>query len=141
MIESSNQKIVVSAVINADIHTAWSAWTEPAHIIQWNFASEDWHTPTATNDLRAGGRFTSRMEAKDGSMGFDFGGQYEEVVALEKIVYSLDDGRRVEIVFETDGDMTTVTESFDPENENPAEMQKAGWQAIMDNYKKYTESL
>lgn len=133
-------KITVEATINAPIDKVWSYWTGPEHIKQWNAASDDWHTTAAENDLRVGGTFTSRMEAKDGSFGFDFSGVYDEVEKHERIVYSLGDERKTEIVFSSNGNQTTVTETFDAESQNPVEMQKAGWQAILDNFKKYTES-
>ncbi len=110
------------------------------HIIHWNNASDDWHTPKAENDLREGGTFTSRMEAKDGSMGFDFGGTYTKVVLNKTIEYAMSDGRKVSIVFDSRGGHTHITETFDPESENSREMQQQGWQAIIDNFKKYAES-
>ncbi len=103
-------------------------------------AGRHWHTPSATNDLRTGGSFTSRMEAKDGSFGFDFGGTYSEVIDGQKIAYAMSDGRTVEILFQENDGVTTVTETFDAETENSAEMQKAGWQSIIDNFKSYVES-
>jgi uncharacterized protein YndB with AHSA1/START domain len=132
--------ITVEATVNAPVEKVWNFWTSPEHIIKWNSPSEDWHTPKAENDLRVGGSFTSRMEAKDGSFGFDFGGVYDEVKTNELITYTLGDGRKVEIQFTANGDNTTVTESFDTESENPVEMQRAGWQAILENFKKYTET-
>lgn len=110
------------------------------HIKKWNHASDDWHTTFAENDLRVGGTFSSRMEAKDGSFGFDFGGTYDEVETNRLIAYTLDDNRKVKIIFEVIGNKTKITEVFDAENENPIEMQKGGWQAILDNFKKYTEN-
>lgn len=132
--------ITVEATVNAPVEKVWNFWTSPEHIIKWNSPSEDWHTPKAENDLRVGGSFTSRMEAKDGSFGFDFGGVYDEVKTHELVTYTLGDGRKVEIQFTANGDSTTITESFDTESENPVEMQRAGWQAILDNFKKYTET-
>lgn len=134
-----NQKVIVEAIINAPISKVWENWTEPKHIMQWNNASDDWHTPHAENDLRVGGKFLSRMEAKDGSFGFDFEGVYSEVIPFEKIRYGLEDGREVETVFAENGETTKVTTTFDAEKENPAEMQKGGWQAILNNFKKYVE--
>lgn len=107
--------------------------------MQWNNASDDWHTPHAENDLRVGGKFLSRMEAKDGSFGFDFGGIYSEVKPFEKIKYGLEDGREVETTFAKNGENTEITTTFDAENENPIEMQQNGWQAILNNFKKYVE--
>jgi uncharacterized protein YndB with AHSA1/START domain len=108
---------------------------------KWNSASPDWHTPRAENDLRTGGKFSSRMEAKDGSFGFDFGGVYDEVRVHEYIAYTMEDGRTVVIDFAGNGNTTKIAETFDAEGTNPAEMQRAGWQAILDNFKKYAESL
>ncbi len=132
-------KITVETTINTSIEKIWQDWTEPKHIEKWNNASDDWHTPHAENDLRVGGKFLSRMEAKDGSFGFDFGGIYSEVKPFEKIKYSLEDGREVETIFVKNGQTTKVTSTFDAENENPIEMQKDGWQSILNNFKKYVE--
>ena len=132
--------ITVESTINAPVEKVWAYWTKPEHIMQWNNASDDWHTPSATNDLRAGGHFTSRMEAKDGSFGFDFGGVYDEVRTNEYIAYTLGDGRKVTISFTDAGGSTKVVESFEAENQNPVEMQQGGWQAILNNFKKYTEA-
>lgn len=132
-------QITVTAAINAPVAKVWQLWTEPAHITQWNSASPDWHTPRAENDLREGGAFSSRMEAKDGSMGFDFGGIYSKVELAKEIAYAMSDGRKVQVLFEAKGDQTIVTEHFDPETENPAELQQAGWQSILDNFKAYVE--
>ncbi len=131
--------ITVSANIKAPVQQAWTFWTLPEHIIHWNNASDDWHTPTATNDLRAGGKFLCRMEAKDGSLGFDFWGVYDEVKTNELIAYTLGDGRKINIIFEASGNETTITETFEAEHENAIELQRAGWQAILDNFKKYVE--
>jgi uncharacterized protein YndB with AHSA1/START domain len=132
-------KITVEITVNASMNKVWQYWTEPKHIEKWNNASDDWHTPHAENDLRVGGKFLSRMEAKDGSFGFDFEGIYSEVIPFEKIKYGLEDGREVEIMFNGKGQTTEVIEIFDAENENPIEMQKGGWQAILNNFKKYVE--
>ena len=132
--------ITVEAAIVAPIEKVWKYWTEPQHITQWNNASEDWHTPHAENDLKEGGRFTSRMEAKDGSFGFDFGGTYTLVETNKQIEYTLDDGRKVSINFTSQGNETTVGETFEAENMNSIELQKGGWQAILDNFKKYVEN-
>ena len=132
--------ITVEVSVNAPIEKVWEVWSEPEHITKWNAASEDWHTPRAENDLRTGGKFNSRMEAKDGSFGFDFAGTYNEVREHELIAYTIGD-RRVEVVFVPLGDKTLITESFEAETENSLEMQQAGWQSILDNFKKYTESL
>jgi len=138
--EASNvTKVTVQAVIQAPIEKVWTYWTEPAHITKWNQASEDWHSPKAENDLRVGGKFVTRMEAKDGSMGFDFGGVYDVVELHKAIAYTMEDGRKVEIAFEDLGNETKVVETFDAESTHPIELQQAGWQAIMNNFKKYTE--
>jgi uncharacterized protein YndB with AHSA1/START domain len=131
--------ITVEASVNAPVKKVWQFWTEPRHITKWNAASDDWHTPRAENDLREGGRFAARMEAKDGSMGFDFGGSYEAVKENELIVYTIDDGRKVKVEFIDNGNSTRVVENFEAESTNSIELQKNGWQAIMDNFKKYTE--
>ena len=136
----SKTAITVEATVNAATDKVWKCWTAPEHITQWCNASDDWHAPHATNDLRAGGKFLTRMEAKDKSFGFDFNGIYDQVVPNKLISYSLEDGRKVRIEFISQGDKTQIIEIFDPENENPVEMQKAGWQAILNNFKRYTES-
>jgi uncharacterized protein YndB with AHSA1/START domain len=138
---ASKTAITVSTIVNAPVATVWEAWSSPEHIMKWNSASPDWHTPKAENDLRKGGKFSSRMEARDGSFGFDFGGVYDEVKEHELIEYTMGDGRKVSITFAAAGNTTTVTETFDAEETNPIEMQRGGWQAIMDNFKKYTEAL
>jgi uncharacterized protein YndB with AHSA1/START domain len=136
----NKQRITVAAIVNVPIEAVWDCWTNPKHITKWNNASDDWHTPHAENDLRIGGKFLSRMESIDGSMGFDFIGTYEEVVEYKMIAYTMEDARKVEIAFVSeDGKTTKVTEAFDPENENTPELQQTGWQAILDNFKKYAE--
>ncbi len=136
---NSKTSIRIEALVNAPVDKVWNYWNQPEHVTQWNNASEDWHTPKAENDLRTGGAFTYRMEAKDGSFGFDFGGIYDEVKKHELISYTMSDGRKVKTTFEAQGNTTRVTTVFDAENENPAEMQKQGWQAILNNFKAYTE--
>jgi uncharacterized protein YndB with AHSA1/START domain len=131
--------ITVESVVNAPVEKVWSCWTAPQHIIQWNNASDDWHTTHAENDLRVGGTFLSRMEAKDGSFGFDFNGVYSEVEQHKAIAYSIEGGREVKIAFESNENSTKVTEVFEAEDENSLELQQAGWQAILDNFKKYVE--
>lgn len=133
-------KITVKSSVNAPVSKVWDYWNTPEHITKWNSASPDWHTPKSENDLRVGGRFTARMEAKDGSFGFDFGGTYNEVVPHEKISYTMDDGRKTDVMFIPDGNGTKVIETFEAEETNPVEMQQGGWQAILDNFKKYTET-
>ena len=140
--EQTNRNVItVTNTINAPVKMVWEYWTKPEHITQWNNASDDWHTPRAENDLRTGGKFTSRMEAKDGSMGFDFGGVYDAVKENEYIEYTMEDGRKVNVRFTSKGDQTEVVESFDAEETNPIDMQQDGWQAILNNYKRYVESL
>jgi uncharacterized protein YndB with AHSA1/START domain len=134
--------ITVTAIVKAPIELVWNVWTEPKHITKWNAASDDWHTPHATNELRVGGIFTSRMEAIDGSEGFDFSGKYTHVEENRMLAYEMEDGRRVRIEFESEnnGD-TKVTETFDAEEENPMDMQQQGWQSILNNFKSYCESI
>lgn len=136
---TNKTSITVTATVHAPVEKVWECWSDPAHITQWNNASDDWHTPHATNDLRAGGSFTARMEAKDGSMGFDFGGVYDQVEHHQLIAYTMGDGRKVSVHFTSRGNETDVKETFDAENMHPEEMQRAGWQAILDNFKKYVE--
>jgi len=136
---SNPARVTVSAVIQAPIEKVWKYWTEPDHITKWNQASEDWHSPKAENDLRVGGQFLTRMEAKDGSMGFDFIGTYDVVKQHEEISYTMEDGRKVDITFIDQGNETKFVEIFDAESTHSIEMQQAGWQAIMDNFKRYTE--
>lgn len=139
----SNQEktvITVSATVKAAINKVWECWTEPLHIVNWNFASDDWHSPSAANPLTVGGSFSYRMEAKDGSQGFDFEGKYDEIIPYKLIRYTLGDGRETTITFESRPDGTYVEERFDAEGSFPVEMQQQGWQAILDNFKKYTES-
>lgn len=137
---TTKEVITVATTVNVPVEKAWDIWTSPEHITKWNSASPDWHTPTATNDLRVGGTFTARMEAKDGSMGFDFAGIYDAVTENEYIEYTIGDGRKVKIKFDADGKTTKVTESFEAEGQNSIELQRGGWQAIMDSFKQYTES-
>jgi uncharacterized protein YndB with AHSA1/START domain len=135
----SKVEITIKAIVNAPAETVWKYWTEPEHIKKWNNASEDWHTTVAENDLRVGGAFLSRMEAKDGSFGFDFSGVYDEVKLYQSIVYTLGDKRKVKITFTGEEQKTEITETFEAESTNSIEMQEAGWQAILDNFKRYTE--
>ena len=133
-------RVTVETTVKASIEDVWNFWVRPEHITKWNTATPDWHCPKAENDLRDGGKFSSRMEARDGSIGFDFGGTYDEVKIYELIRYTMGDGRKVEILFrEKDGE-TTVTETFDAEDQNSIELQRSGWQSIMDNFKKYAEA-
>jgi uncharacterized protein YndB with AHSA1/START domain len=132
--------ITVENTINAPVEKVWEYWTKPEHITQWNNASDDWHSPYAENDFRTGGTFKVRMEAKDGSAGFDFGGVNDAIITNEYIEYTIGDGRKVKITFTADGNKTKVVESFEAESTNSIGMQQGGWQAILDNFKKYTES-
>ena len=132
--------LTVESTINAPVEKVWEFWTKPEHITKWANASDDWHTPRAENDVRVGGSFNSRMEAKDGSMGFDFTGIYDAVRLNEYIEYTMGDGRKAKITFREKGNETKVIESFEAEDTNSLEMQQGGWQAILDNFKKYSES-
>lgn len=136
----NNTKITIEALISSDVKKVWDYFTKPEHITEWNFASDDWYCPSAENDLRVGGKFKSRMEAKDGSFGFDFEGVYDEVINNKKITFTMTDGRQAITHFENQNGKVKVITTFDAENENPVEMQRAGWQAILDNFKKYVES-
>ncbi len=133
--------ITLEVHIKSPVEKVWESWTTPKHIMKWNNASEDWHTPKAENDLRVGGKFLYRMEAKDGSFGFDFCGVYEEVKTHQVIAYEMGDERKVKIIFTKKGNEIFVSETFEAEATNPIEMQKQGWQSILNNFKKYTESL
>lgn len=132
--------ITVENTIHAPAEKVWEFWTSPVHITKWNNASDDWHTPFAENDLCVGGKFLFRMESKDGTMGFDFNGVYDVIKPKEQITYTIEDGRKVNVLFTTQGKATTVSEIFEAESENPVELQQKGWQAILDNFKKYVEN-
>jgi len=138
--KESLMKITIETVVNADVETVWSAWNSPDDIKQWNAASDEWHTTASAVDLREGGKFSSRMEAKDGSIGFDFGGTYTKVVEKEVVEQKLEDGRMIVITFLPVSGGTKVVETFDAEAENSAEMQRKGWQSILDNFAKYVET-
>ena len=140
MTTTSKITITVETTVNTPVEKVWIYWTVPEHITKWNNASDDWHTPAAKNDLRVGGQFTYRMEAKDGSFGFDFCGTYNEVKTNELIAYIMGDGRKAKIIFTETGDTTKLTETFEAETENTIELQRGGWQNILDNFKKYTEA-
>ena len=133
-------KIAVEAIINAEKRIVWEYWTKPEHITHWNFAADDWQCPRAQNDLRVGGKYSARMEARDGSFGFDFEAIYDEVIDQKKMTYTMGDGRQATTRFEDLNGKTKISTTFDAENENPVEMQQQGWQAIMNNFKKYTEA-
>lgn len=137
---TSTSSITVETKVQAPLKKVWQYWTVPEHITKWNQASDDWHSPYAENDLRTGGKFLSRMEARDGSFGFDFGGVYDNVKINELIEYTLGDGRKVSVRFTDNGNETRVVEMFEAEDTNPIEMQRGGWQAILDNFKNYVEA-
>lgn len=132
--------ITVQTIVNAPIEKVWEYWNGPKHIPGWAFASDDWEAPAAENDLRVGGKFKTVMAAKDGSSSFDFVGVYTAIKEHELIEYIMDDGRKVKIEFVQTPDGVKVMEIFDPENENIDEVQRSGWQAILDNFKKYVEA-
>lgn len=133
-------QITVETTVNVPMEKAWKIWTTPDDIVKWNNASEDWHSPKAENDLRVGGKFVYRMEAKDGSFGFDFYGMYDEVKPNELLSYTLGDERKVTITFKGDETQTIVAETFEAETTNPIELQQSGWQAILNNFKNYVET-
>lgn len=135
-----SQQVKVSTLVRAPKESVWDYFTTPVHITRWNFAISEWHCPKAENDLRSNGRFSYRMEAKDGSVGFDFSGTYTEVVAGKALRYTLDDGRKVNVTFDENAAGTRVTEIFEAEAQNPVEMQQHGWQSILDNFRNYTEN-
>lgn len=133
-------KITIEAVISAPVEKVWEYFTDPKHIMIWNNASDDWHTTKAQNDLRVGGRFVSRMEAKDGTGGFSFSGEYNNIELYKHIEYTLDDGRRVWIIFSPKGTGTRVAETLEVEQTHSIERQQEGWHSILKNFKKYVES-
>ena len=132
--------ITISTTVNAPVEKVWNYWTAPEHITKWCQASDDWHAPFAENDLREGGKFVTTMAAKDGSFSFDFGGVYTKVEEHKTIEYTMGDGRKVSVQFTGNGNTTNIVETFDPEDTNSLEMQRSGWQAILDNFGKYTEN-
>lgn len=136
---NTSQTLTISTLVKAPMETVWRCYTQPEHMTQWNFANDDWCCPWAKAELTPGGRLVSRMEAKDGSMGFDFEAVYDEVAPGSHISYTLLDGRKVTTQFVADGEHIKVTTQFDSETENDPEMQRAGWQAILENFKKHTE--
>jgi len=131
--------ITVETTISSPVQKVWELWTGPEHIMKWCQASDDWHAPAATNDLRVGGTFSTTMAAKDKSAQFDFTGTYTRIIPHEIIEYVMADGRKVKLVFEDQGLITKVTETFDPEGTNSLEMQRQGWQSILDSFKRYVE--
>ena len=134
------EKITVSVEVRAPLETVWRKWTSPEDVKAWNSASDDWHTPAAENYLRPGGTFCYRMAAKDGGFGFDFSGTYDEVSPGSRIAYTLGDGRKVSVTFGPIEDGVRIIETFDAEASNPLSLQQAGWQAILDRFKRYAES-
>jgi len=132
--------ITVETSVKAPIEKVWKFWAEPEHITRWAAASDDWHAPYADNDLRDDGKFKTTMAAKDGSFSFDFEGVYTKVKPNKLIEFTMSDGRKVKVVFSGSENETKITETFDPETENPVDMQRDGWQAILNNFKNYTEA-
>ena len=132
--------VSISVRVNAPVKKVWECWTTPEDIIHWCNGSSDWHTPRAENDLRVGGKFLTRMEAKDGSMGFDFEGVYHSIKTNALIEYVIADGRKVKVEFTSGDNQTEIFETFETESTNPVEMQQSGWQTILDNFKNYVES-
>ena len=139
MDSDKSSRITVQIKLLAPVEKVWHYWTEPDHITKWNFASDDWQTTFSENDLRSGGKFLSRMEAKDGSSGFDFFGTYDEVKLYERISYTLGDNRKVQIDFIPNNGETILIETFDAETTYTPEKQQEGWQAILNNFKKHVE--
>ncbi|SKB69225.1 Uncharacterized conserved protein YndB, AHSA1/START domain [Parapedobacter luteus] len=133
-------RITVEATANAPVEKVWKVWNTPSDIMQWNAPDPSWHSPSSENDLRVGGKFKHRMEAKDGSFGFDFEGVYETVELHKEIAYTMPDGRKATTLFTSQNGKTHVATTFDAETENDPEFQKQGWQAILDNFVNYVES-
>lgn len=140
MTKADKPVITVETIVNAPAEKVWQYWSQPEHITQWCHTSDDWHAPYAENDLWVGGKFKTTMAAKDGSFSFDFTGFYTNVKENRRIDYTMDDGRRVEIEFTSAGNTTIIAETFEAEAENTLELQQGGWQAILDNFKKYVEA-
>lgn len=136
---NTEEKITVAANINAPVHKVWDYYTNPKHIINWNFADPSWHCPKAENDMRVGGTYKARMEARDGSFGFDFEAVYTEILTGKHFTYEFG-GRVATVKFKGQDNKTELVVSFDPERENPIEMQKGGWQAILNNFANYVEN-
>lgn len=139
--KKSKPVLTIEVIVEKPVQQVWDYWTKPEHMVMWNFAGDDWHCPSAENDLKPGGRFSSRMEAKDGSFGFDFGGCYVEVEWLKRITSVLGDKRTVHTNFYDQNGVTRVVETFEAEGENSLELQQQGWQMILNNFKKYAESV
>jgi uncharacterized protein YndB with AHSA1/START domain len=134
------EKIRINAIVDAPIEKVWEYWTKPEHIVNWNFAGDEWCCPSAANDLKVGGLYTSRMEAKDGSFGFDVKVVYNEVSEYKFISYTMEDGRQAETTFKVSEDGVEMTTLFDAESENSRELQQQGWQSILNNFKNYTQN-
>jgi uncharacterized protein YndB with AHSA1/START domain len=139
MSSTNKTAITIEAIINAPVEKVWECWTGPQHIVHWNNASDDWHTPHAESNLRVGGKFLTRMESRDGTSGFDFEGVFTSIITNKYIEYALGDDRIVRITFTGTGNQTRVVEVFDAEEVNTVELQKMGWQSILNNFKNYTE--
>jgi uncharacterized protein YndB with AHSA1/START domain len=133
--------ITIETLVHAPINLVWDTWNSPNHVVHWNHASDDWHSPKAENNFVVGGKFVYRMEAKDNSFGFDFSGTYEEIVDKKRVVTRLDDNRLVKTEFHVENDSVRIVETFEAEDQNSIELQREGWSAILNNYKLYTESL
>ena len=133
--------ITIETLVHAPINLVWDTWNSPNHVVHWNHASDDWHSPKAENNFVVGGKFVYRMEAKDNSFGFDFSGTYEEIVDKKRVVTRLDDNRLVKTEFYGENDSVRIVETFEAEDQNSIELQREGWSAILNNYKLYTESL
>lgn len=134
------KKITVEATVNAPIATVWQLWKNPEDIMNWNTPDPSWHSPSSENDLRVGGKFKNRMEAKDGSFGFDFEGVYDSVILNKEITYTMADGRQATTIFSERGEKVHLATTFDPETENDPQFQKQGWQSILDNFVNYVEA-
>lgn len=133
--------ITIETLVHAPINLVWDTWNSPNHVVHWNHASDDWHSPKAENNFVVGGKFVYRMEAKDNSFGFDFSGTYEEIVDKKRVVTRLDDNRLVKTEFHVENDSVRIVDTFEAEDQNSIELQRVGWSAILNNYKLYTESL
>ena len=133
--------ITIETLVHAPINLVWDTWNSPNHVVHWNHASDDWHSPKAENNFVVGGKFVYRMEAKDNSFGFDFSGTYEEIVDKKRVVTRLDDNRLVKTEFHVENDSVRIVDTFEAEDQNSIELQREGWSAILNNYKLYTESL
>jgi uncharacterized protein YndB with AHSA1/START domain len=140
MVATTKTLITVRATVNAPVESVWKHWTSPESVTQWNHASDDWHSPKASNDLRKGGKFSFRMEARDGSFGFDFEGIYDKVIVNKQIDYTMPDGRKVKTIFYPNSDKTEIVETFEAESTHTLDQQRDGWQSIMNNFKIFAET-